>query len=122
MEGTIIARVFTSNAFIPIADASVAFYQVENGENRLLGFRLSNYDGFTSALTVQTPPLDSADISSEGKMPYATVNILVNHSGYAPMLIRNAQVFTNVKSVQELMLVPSFDDTLQIITIPPQML
>lgn len=120
MQGTIIARVFTSNAVIPIRGASVAFYQTVGAERRLLAFRITNYDGLTAPVTVETPPLDSADISSEGKKPYATVDILAERTGFDPIRIQNAQVFTDIQSIQELRLVPSAEPSMQTYTITPQ--
>ena len=47
-QGTIIARVFTSNARIPLRGAAVVFYRTDAGGVReLLGLRLTNYDGMT---------------------------------------------------------------------------
>ena len=52
-HGTIVARVFTSNAMLPLGGASVAITRTgADGRVELVAFRLTNYDG----LTALSPP------------------------------------------------------------------
>ena len=105
-QGTIIARVFTSNARIPLRGAAVVFYRTDAGGAReLLGLRLTNYDGMTDPLTVETPDLDSADISS--KAPYAQLDVFTDLNGYDRVLVRGAQIFTGIQTLQDVQLIPT---------------
>lgn len=107
-QGTIIARVFTSNARIPLRGAAVVFYRTDaSGVRELLGLRLTNYDGMTDPLTVETPDLDSADISSAGKAPYAQLDVFTDLNGYDRVLVRGAQIFTGIQTLQDVQLIPT---------------
>ena len=58
--GTITARVFTSSSMLPIEGAAVLFYRKNTaGENELLGMRVTDFDGYTDPLSVQTPDADT---------------------------------------------------------------
>ena len=106
--GTITARVFTSSSMLPIEGAAVLFYRKTTaGENELLGMRVTDFDGYTDPVSVPTPDADSTDVSSSGETPYAVLNVLTAQPGYNRILVRNAQVFTGVRTLQELRLVPT---------------
>ena len=107
-QGTIVARVFTSNARIPLRGAAVLFYRTNaEGVREMLGLRLTNYDGMTDPLAVDTPDLDSASISSAGKTPYAQLDVFTDLSGYDRVLVRGAQIFTGIQTLQDVQLIPT---------------
>lgn len=126
-HGTIVARVFTSNAMLPLGGASVAITRTgADGRVELVAFRLTNYDGLTEPVEIETPELDGS-LPSSGAMPYARVDVAVDLPGYDRVLVTGAQVFSGTQSVQELMLLPTpslperYDRT-QTIVIPAQTL
>ena len=126
-HGTIVARVFTSNAMLPLGGASVAITRTgADGRVELVAFRLTNYDGLTEPVEIETPELDGS-LPSSGAMPYARVDVAVDLPGYDRVLVTGAQVFSGTQSVQELMLLPTpslperYDRT-QTIGIPAQTL
>ena len=86
----------------------MVFYRTDAGGVReLLGLRLTNYDGMTDPLTVETPDLDSADISSAGKAPYAQLDVFTDLNGYDRVLVRGAQIFTGIQTLQDVQLIPT---------------
>ena len=68
---------------------------------------MTNYDGLTDPLPIDTPALDSVNISSAGKQPYTVVSVLADIVGYDRVLVRGAQIFTGIQTVQELQLIPT---------------
>ena len=101
-SGLIVARVYTSAAMLPIQGAAVYF----SSGRQPLAFRLTDQDGYTSPVSVETPD-DTGIAPSDTQVPYTAVTITVEHPGYDRIVVENAQIFTNTKTVQELMLVPS---------------
>lgn len=127
-HGTIVARVFTSNAMLPLSGASVAITRRSaDGRTELVAFRITNYDGLTEPVEIDTPELDGSTLSSSGTQPYARIDLAVDLPGYDRILVTGAQVFTDTQTVQELMLLPTpslpeqYDRT-QTISIPAQTL
>ena len=106
-QGTVIARVYTSDAFLPLANVPVTFTQLQpDGSRKLLAVRLTNSSGITAPLPVETP--DASESLSPGLMekPYAVVNISVEYPGYGGVLAEGVQVFPGVETIQALQLVP----------------
>ena len=67
-HGSILARVFTSNAMLPVIGAAVAFVRRRSdGTTELLAYRTTNYDGMTVPIDVDTPELDGTTLASSGK-------------------------------------------------------
>ena len=107
-HGTIVARVYTSNAMLPIAGAAVAFTRRNAaGRSELLAFRITNYDGYTEPVTVDTPEQNGTTLASSGRNPYAQVTLAVDQPGYDRVIVTGAQVFTGTQTLQELMLLPT---------------
>lgn len=107
-QGTIVARVYTSNAMLPVTGASVAFCRRStDGKFELLAFRITNFDGFTDALTIDTPEQDGRALTSSGQHPYSTVSMIVDQPGYDRIIVEDAQVFTGIQTLQEFMLIPT---------------
>lgn len=106
--GTIVARVYTSNAQLPVRGAAVAFCKrAADGTVELLAFRITNYDGYTDALEIETPEQDGQTLASSGQHPYATLSMIVDQLGYDRIIVENAQVFTGIQTLQQFMLVPT---------------
>ena len=124
-QGTLIVRVYTSDAWIPVPGAVVSISQRStDGFTTLLGLRKTDESGFTTPLTVQTPD-SSASLTPSDTSPYALVDITCDHPGYEQVLIENAQVFPGIISVQNIALLPlqAFPDQFsqtELIDIPPQ--
>lgn len=127
-QGNVVARVYTSDAKIPVQGATVIFTKRAPDDTReLLAVRLTNYDGYTDPVTIDTPPLTNSQNDTPGTDAYAIINISATEQSYGRILVRNAQVFSDTQTVQEFMLIPTpalgetYGQT-EIISIPPQTL
>lgn len=125
-NGTILARVCTSNAMLPIAGAAVAFTrQRADGTEELLAFRLTNYDGTAGPVEIETPDFAGTTLETTGQQPYTQLTVTAGQPGFDRICVRGVQVFSGTQSIQELMLVPtpplvgSFSRT-QTVRIPAQ--
>lgn len=107
-HGSILARVFTSNAMLPVIGAAVAFVRRRSdGTTELLAYRTTNYDGMTVPVDVDTPELDGTTLASSGKQPYTPVSLVVDSPGFDRLIINGAQIFTGTQTVQDMMLLPT---------------
>ena len=125
-QGSVVARVYTSDAKIPVQGATVIFTNIaEDGQRELLAVRLTNYDGYTDPIFVDAPPLSDSRNYSPDANAYNIINITAEENNYGRILVRNAQVFPDTETVQEFMLIPSpmlpeqFGQT-EVFVIPPQ--
>lgn len=105
-SGTILARVYTSRAQIPVQGATVAFTQKGAGtRHKLLAVRITDESGKTSPVVLETP--DSATGQDPGGVtPFALCDVWVQSQGYELLLVEDVQVFPNTATVQDAMLIP----------------
>lgn len=106
-QGSVIARVYTSDAYLPLRNVPVVFSQtLPDGTKTVLAIRYTDLSGLTQPLLVQTP--DTSDSLKPGAVlrPYATVDIQVEYPGYGGILAEGVQVFPGVETIQGLQLRP----------------
>lgn len=125
-QGTVVVRLSTSSALIPLQGATVTITKLRpNGTQELLAVRVTNFDGLTDPVTVETPPMAESQSYQNTSVPYAVVDIRIERVGFDRILVKNAQVFPNTETRQELSLIPtpdlpsSFDRT-ETFVVPPQ--
>ena len=94
----------------------------------LLAVRVTNFDGLTAPVMVETPPMAESRSYQNTSIPYAVVDIRVERiQALTGCLCKNAQVFPDTETRQELSLIPtpdlpsSFDRT-ETFVVPPQSL
>ena len=102
-HGSILARVFTSNAMLPVIGAAVAFVRRRSDGTT----ELPHYDGMTVPVDVDTPELDGTPLASSGKQPYTPVSLVVDSPGFDRLIVNGAQIFTGTQTVQDMMLLPT---------------
>lgn len=104
--GTILTRVYTSRAQIPVSGATVAFTQRgTEGHHNLLAVRVTDENGRTAPVQVSTP--DAAASESPGTAdPFAVCDIWAESPGYELLVVENVQVFPGTETLQELELIP----------------
>lgn len=108
-KGYIIAQVFTAQQILPLADASVTVTQRNGGNISLIGFRITDIDGKTGAIEVETP--DSALSREPGNdRPFSVFDISIEHPMYYPIMIRGAQVFGGETTQQRAEMIPIADN------------
>ncbi len=104
-NGFLRVRVYTSDAQLPIEDATVSVTQPGASGSRLLATRITDESGLIPVLTIPTPPASESQASGTPS-PYATVDIIVDHPDYERVLIENAQIFSDIISEQNIPLIP----------------
>ena len=107
MSGTgfLTVRISTSDAELPIQDATVTVTQDTPGGVNLLAVRISDRSGVVPNIAIATPALNES-LSPGGPIPYAVVDVTVDHPGYDRALIENVQLFSGIQSQQDISLVP----------------
>lgn len=123
--GTILTRVFTSQAQIPVAGATVAFTQRgPEGHHTLLALRVTDANGRTAPVQVDTP--DASASESPGTVtPFAVCDIWAESPGYELLVVENVQIFAGTQTLQELELIPLPEQSLTLlletpVNVPPQ--
>ena len=123
--GTILTRVFTSQAQIPVAGATVAFTQRgPEGHHTLLALRVTDANGRTAPVQVDTP--DASASESPGTItPFAVCDIWAESPGYELLVAENVQIFAGTQTLQELELIPLPEQSLTLlletpVNVPPQ--
>lgn len=107
-QGTVVVRLYTSSAMIPIQGAVVSFTQAQpNGEQALLAVRVTNFDGLTEPVAIQTPPSANSTHYPGSPQPYAAISILAGRRGFDRASAEAVQVFPGVETVQALPLIPT---------------
>ena len=103
-NGTIMVRVFTSRAQLPVTGATVAISRrVEEKRHTLYAIRITNENGEIPPIPISAP---AGSRTPGTEVPYTLLDIWVEHPRYQLELIRNAQVFLGVDSVLEVPLIP----------------
>lgn len=105
--GSIAARVFTSEARIPIVGAAITFTRPGADGETLLAVRLTNFDGLTEPVDISAPDAAESQSYSPGAVPFAQVDVAVEAEFYDRVLVRGAQIFSDTQSMQNLQLIPT---------------
>lgn len=107
-QGSVIARVYTSDAYLPLQGAPVTFTQTsQDGQRHLIAIRLTDSSGLTAPLMIDTPDISESLSPGMPLQPYATVNIGVSYPGYSSIQAEDVQVFPGVETIQGLQLQPA---------------
>ena len=106
-QGSVIARVYTSDAYLPLSNVPVIFSQVdESGANSLLAIHITNSSGLTEPLYVETPNETDSLTPGSTIRPYATINIQAAKPGYTNVYAEGVQIFPGVETIQGIQLRP----------------
>ena len=108
-SGTIITQTRTSNASLPVENATVAYFEPgQMGNMRLLALRKSDSSGKTPPFVLETPDSAASQQPNDGNspVPFRLVNIIAEHPDYERVSVDNVQVFAGVVTLQNLNLVP----------------
>ncbi len=128
--GTLVVRVYTSQAQIPVEGATVVVTTPgTNGKRKLLSVQATDRSGEVSAISIPTP--EAGESTSPhlpgGEAPFAVCNVWAEHPGYAMLEAEGVQIFPGVETVQDMELIPlpwgqSSLQHLDVREIPPQSL
>lgn len=104
-NGSIQVRAFTSRAEIPLEGATVSITIDGDNSAVLGGVRVTNRDGLIDKVVVDTPPSVNSTEPFQGR-GFAIFNIRVEHENYYTVLVRDAQVFPNITTIQNVEMIP----------------
>lgn len=124
-QGTIVARAYTSTAIIPVEGATVRITTRDpSGAVSLLGERVTNANGMTAPLSVETPSASESQHPGTVR-PFTEVDIFCEHPLFERIFVEHVQIFAGIESVQNLVMIPlqaypdRYDQT-EIFEISPQ--
>lgn len=123
-HGTLLVRVYTARAQIPVVDATVAISQhSDQGAETLIALELTNQSGLIPSIAIPTPAL-ALSLHPDPALPYATCCVRVEHPGYQMLTIEAVQIFPGIETLQEVELIPlpqspTQDDLSDTLVIPP---
>lgn len=105
-SGTLITRVYTSRAQLPVQGATVAVTQKSsNGRHHLLAVRISDSSGKTTPIPIRSPGPGEGQ-SPGGQTPFALVDLWAAAPGYEVLTVEDIQVFPGTETIQNLELIP----------------
>lgn len=106
-QGSVIGRVYTSDAYLPLYDVPVIFFQsTPDGSNTLLAIRRTDASGLTAPLYIETPDTEQSLLPGSPIRPYTTINISVSVPGYRALTAEGVQIFPGIQTIQDLQLLP----------------
>ena len=106
-QGSVIARVYTSDAYLPLQAVPVSFTQIlPDGSRQLLAVRMTDNSGLTSPLFINTPDRSESLTPGNTLRPYATIDISTSAPGYSSVTAEGVQIFPGVETIQGLQLRP----------------
>ena len=102
-----IARVYTSDAYIPLRGVPVTFTLVlPDGSRQLLAVNRTDSSGLTEPVFIDTPDVSESLTPGVSARPYAAVDISADAPGYGTFEAKGVQIFPGVETVQGLQLRP----------------
>lgn len=104
--GTVRVQVYTASGAMPVMGATVSITRTGTNGPELLGLRITDANGQTTSITVETPDQSLSEQPQDRLQPFATVDIRVDRAGYGSVIIEHVQVFANTQSVQNVELIP----------------
>jgi len=100
-QGSIITRVYTSDAYLPLKNAAVIYTKNDNsGSEELLSILWTDSSGLTKPFFLETPDLERSLTPNNELLPYETINIRVSYPGYNAVTALGVQVFPDVQTIQ----------------------
>lgn len=107
LTGSLMVRVTTSRANLPVAGTSVAITTTDNsGKFKLVNLIVTDENGVAGPIRLPAPYTSSEGTTPGGPIPFSFYSIWVEHPGYQLIHIQDVQVFPGVESVQDVTLVP----------------
>ena len=107
-KGSLRVQVFGGNQFFPVAGATVKVFLPLAGESEVqLYDAITDINGVADNINLPAPPLSlSQTPNTTSERPFSYYTVTVEHPRYASSRFVNVPVFSEVKSVQNVQLVP----------------
>ena len=104
--GSLVVRVFTSNAQLPVAGATVIISSRDaDGRHKVFSIQTTDESGGTKPFTLEAPDIDLG-LSPGQAAPFSDYSLVVEHPEYFLATFEKLQVFPGVETVQNVPLVP----------------
>ena len=104
--GRLHVRVFTAQAQIPVAGATVVITrQGGNGKRKLLSVQTTDSSGDIQPVAVITPAA-AESVQPGNVQPFALCDVWAESPGFAMLLVEGVQVFPGVNTLQTMELTP----------------
>lgn len=106
-QGSIVTRVYTSDAYIPLRDVPVVYTGISaDGRKELLAVRMTNSSGTTEPFYIETPDISSSLTPQDTSQPYTAIDVSVSLPGYTSATAEGVQIFPGIETVQGFQLRP----------------
>jgi len=103
--GSLIVRTFVSRAQLPVPNATVIVYANRpDSRHELLAIRTTNESGVAGPVSL--PATGSQGLTPDAPVPFTDYQMIVEHPDYQLALFKNLQVFPDVETVQDVLLIP----------------
>lgn len=110
-EGSFSARVFTSNAVIPVADAYVSVVKPgTDGKEELIAFLKSKRNGLTRSVMLDAPNRENSLTSEADGANFSVYNMRIYQPLYYSTEVKNAQIFDGIATTLPFELIPLPED------------
>ena len=104
--GSLIVRVFTSQAQLPVSGATVIISsRAENNLHKVYSIQTTDSSGNTKPFQLEAPD-PALSQTPNGAAPFADYSLVVEHPDYYLATFEKLQVFPGVETVQNVPLVP----------------
>ena len=123
--GSLIVRVFTSQAQLPISGATVIISsRAADNRHNVYSIQTTDSSGSTKAFQLDAPDLSLSEAPS-GAAPFSDYSLVVEHPEYYLATFEKLQVFPGVETVQNVPLVPlpqpsAGEDSAEPVVVTPQ--
>lgn len=101
--GYIQVHAYASNAQIPLEDVTV---RVSATDGTTIALRLTDRSGRIDPIPIPVPDREESLTPNPPERPFATVNLTARLQDYEQIFVDNVQVFANVTTDQDLVLIP----------------
>ena len=104
--GSLIVRVFTSQAQLPVSGATVIISsRTEDNRYNIFSIQTTDSSGSTKSFKLDAPDLALSE-SPGGGPPFSDYSLVVEHPGYYLATFEKLQIFPGIETVQNVPLVP----------------
>lgn len=104
--GTILCRVYTSRAMLPVENATVIATQRTDRRPQLLAIRKTDRSGLTGPIIVPVPEAAQTADPAMDAPPQVVVDLTADAVGYERITVAGVQVFSGVTTEQAFAMIP----------------
>ena len=107
--GQFMARAYTAGA-LPVEGAIIRIVGGEEGNRTVAYSLITDRDGATDTIQLPAPRGSLSMEPDSSELPYSVYDLEISAEGYYPRRIYGITVFSGVKTIQEINMIPSSDN------------